>query len=188
MILNKELSVSRFGVGHESADAAPAVAACKALGNLVVLYEAEGRIGSGFYLYRLNFHGKPGSVIGTANASEEDAWLTAAVRLAYHKPGMLQMTSREFGRTYVSNAERRTRLEIRKIAGQFEVFHVECWYAEDKEPKDILQNPQDVVFATLAEAAGYVGQYIGDFEGAAIEDREAALEAHFERERESPSV
>jgi hypothetical protein len=188
MTLNKETAASRYGVGHETAIAVTAVDACKAGGTVAVRYEAKGHDGPGFYINRVRFDGSRGLEMGPVKATEEEAWLYAAVRLAYYKPGVLQMTSREFGPVYKSNVELRQRLEIRKISGKYEVFRFECQYQDGKEPRDINQSPQDVVFATLAEAAGYVGDYIADYEGAAADDREAALEAHFEREREDDSL
>lgn len=73
--------------------------------------------------------------------------------------------------------ERRLRLEIRKLHGQFEVFLVQRRYLRGEQPADVLQQQGDRPFATLADAAAYVGRYISDFNGASADDQASAMEA-----------
>lgn len=193
-------SVVGFATYHPAA-VASATQALKASGRVAVVFEAEAwrlcRMPEpGFACYHLRRDGSLGASLGTASDTEDDAWLMAAVRLAEYKPGAIVLTSREFGSSWTANVlcpdgslgmlEERNRLEIRKVMGRYEVFFLTKSYLKGREPKDFRQHPLYVFAPTLGEAADYVGRYIGDFEGAATDDREAALEAH--REEQLASV
>ena len=183
-----------YGNGYETTLAAKAIAAIKEAGRVAVSYHSTHGCGPGFYAHWVGGDGSLGRSIGTVSPTEAEAWLSVAIRLAEYKPGVLQMTSREFGTIWTANVlcqdgslgslQRRSRFEIRKLSGQYEVFLLDRNYLRGKEARDVRQDPQGDSFATLTEAAGYVGQYIADYEDAAADDREAAIEAQRERERE----
>ncbi len=153
----------------------------------------HGVDGPGFYAHWLRGDGSLGSDIGRVCATEAEAWLSVAIHLVEYRPGALQMTSREFGSTWTSNVqcldgslgslERRSRFEIRWVDGQYEAYLVDRRYLGNDTPRDVRQYIQGDPFTTLAEAAGFVGQYIADFEGAVADDRDAAVEAQRERDR-----
>lgn len=193
--MNQEIA-DRYIGRHDAAKVMKAIAACKATGQVEVRQCNSRGFGSGFYSNWVSrYEGRTGMTISGPSETEEMAWLEVVVKLAKYKPGTLQMTSREFGKTGTPNVqcadgslgflEIRSRMEIRKIAGQYEVFLMERRYLENEEPYDIRQHPQDGVFETLADAAGYVGKFISDYEGAAAEYHDEALEACRERERNS---
>jgi len=183
------------GLPKNSADA---ISSLKASGRVVVRPSTSPGAGAGFYARRLRENGTEGELL-TVSTTEDDAWLSAAVCLAEYRPGEVQMTSREFGSVWTANVlckdgslgslERRSRLEIRKSQGQYNVFVLERRYLRGEDPKDVRQRQEGGPFATLAEAAGYVGQYIGGYAEAAADDRAAAIEAQAESDRKysSPS-
>lgn len=186
---------SQYGIGYEATIAANAVVAVKEAGSVAVDYDATRWDGPGFCAHWVRKDGSRGLSLCIVGATEEEAWLLVAIALAGYKPGVLQMTSREFGSVWTVNVlcpdgslgsvERRSRLEIRKLGGQYEVFVVERRYMRGEDPRDVRQQPVGGPFLTVAEAAGFVDQYIGDYEGAAADDREAAIEAERERAREA---
>lgn len=185
------MTSKRYGVGHEATLAANAIATIKETGKVTVSGCSHG-LGPGFYAHWVRADGRLGMSFGAGSETESEAWLSAAITLAAYKPGALQMTSREFGLTRIANVqseagsleslELRRRLEIRKVGGLYEVFLVERRYLRGEEPRDVKQHPEGAPFATLQEAAGYVGRYIADYEGAAAEDRESAIEAQADPE------
>lgn len=189
--MNQEL-VDRYVSNH---DVQAAIAACKAAGQVVVSQGNSRGLGSGFYGSWTDEYGRPGLTICGPCATEDAAWTALVIQTAKFKPGVLQMTSRDFGHFRSANIlcadgtlgvlERRSRLEIRKISGQYEVFLMERRHLGKEEPYDIRQHPQGRAFKSLADAAGYVGDFISDYEGAAAEERADAIEAHRERERQS---
>jgi hypothetical protein len=182
---------------REATIAANAIAAMKEAGTVVVAHATTPGFGPGYgyYAHRLHQDGSLGLSIGDVCQTESEAWLSVAIALAVYKPGAVQMTSREFGSTWKANVvckdgslgmlERRSRLEIRRVSGQYAVFSVERCYLDGEEPRDVRQLQEGQAFATLPEAAGYVEQFIAGYEGAAADDHEAAVEAQHERDRET---
>lgn len=184
-----------YGSGRQAGRLAEAIAELKASGEVAVVRETRPGSGAGFCAYQVR-DGRRGMGIGpVVNATEEQAWLSAALYLARFKPGVVQMTSREFGAVSTPNvlrpdgnlgvSTRRSRLEIRQLDDQYHVFRVERRYLDGDEPKDVRQEPTEQTFATLAQAAGYVGQYIADYEGAAADHFYDAVEAQRHSDRES---
>lgn len=184
---------NHYGTGYEAAAAADAIAAVKETGRVAVAYDPTQWGGLGFYAYWVREDGSAGLSLCSEGSTEAATWLSVAIHVAAYKPGVLQMTSREFGSVWTANVlcqdgslgmlERRSRLEIRKLSGQYEVFLVERRYLRGEDPRDVHQSPQGEPFATVAEAAGFADNYIRDYEGAAADDLEAAIEAQRERER-----
>ena len=185
----------QYAIGYEATVAANAVAAIKEAGRVAVDYDATRWGGPGFCAHWVRDDGSRGLDLCIVGATEEEAWLLVAIALAGYKPGALQMTSREFGSVGTANVlcpdgslgflQRRSRLEIRKLSGQYEVFVVQRRYLRGEDPRDVRQEPVGGPFLTVAEAAGFVDEYIRDYEGAEADDREAAIEAQREREREA---
>lgn len=179
-----------------SRDEADAISRLKASGRVAVRLSTSPGFGAGFYAYRLRENGSEGEFLGTS-ATEDKAWLSAAIRLAEYKPGELQMTSREFGSVWTPNVlcndgslgmlERRTRLEIRKLQDEYAVFSINRRYLSGENPRDVYQRQEDDRFATLGQAADYVGRYIGDYAEAAADNRASAIEAQAESDAESAS-
>ncbi|HIH2744977.1 TPA: hypothetical protein ACYLN4_000646 [Burkholderia lata] len=183
-----------YGTRYEATVAATAIAAVKEAGRVAVAYDPTKWRGLGFYAYWVRDDGSAGLSLCSEGSTEEETWLSVAIHLAVYKPGVLQMTSREFGSILTANVlcqdgrlgilEQRSRMEIRKLGRQYEVFVVERRYLRGEDPRDVHQHPAGGPFVTVAEAAGFIDQYIGDYEGAAADDREAAIEAQRERERD----
>ncbi|MCA8198474.1 hypothetical protein [Burkholderia vietnamiensis] len=177
----------------EACRAARVIAALQATGKVTVRHSSSPGDDPGFYARHKRADGSEGMLI-SFSATEADAWLSAAIKLAQYKPGELQMTSREFGTTWTANVlckdgslgtlQKRSRLEIRKLGDQYEAFVLTRRYLRGEDPLDVRQQQQGGPFATLADAEGYVRQYIKDYEGAAADDHIAAVEAERERVRE----
>nr|BAO18895.1 hypothetical protein [Burkholderia sp. M701] len=183
-----------YGNGYEGAVAANAIAAVKEAGRVAVAYDPAQWGGLGFYAYWVREDGTAGLSLCSEGSTEAETWLSVAIHVAAYKPGVLQMTSREFGSVSTANVlcqdgslgvlQRRSRLEIRKLSGQYEVFLVERRYLRGDDPRDVHQHPEGGPFAAVADAAAFIDQYIGDYEGAAADDREAAIDAQRDRERD----
>ncbi|MEX3555318.1 MAG: hypothetical protein VB131_01385 [Burkholderia gladioli] len=182
--------------GGLSRDEADAISRLKASGRVAVRLSTSPGFGAGFDAYRLRENGSEGEILGSSS-TEAKAWLAAAIRLAEFKPGELQMTSREFGSVWTPNVvckdgslgmlERRTRLEIRKLQGEYAVFSINRRYLPGEDPCDVRQRQEDGRFVTLGQAADYVGRYIGDYAEAAADNRVSAIEAQAESDAESAS-
>ncbi|WP_206146782.1 hypothetical protein [Burkholderia sp. Tr-20390] len=179
-----------------SADEVDAISRLKASGGVAVRPSTSPGFGEGFDAYRLRENGSEAEILGSG-ATENEAWLSAAIRLAEYKPGVLQMTSREFGSVWTTNVlckdgslgilERRTRLEIRKLQDEYAVFSIYRRYLRGEDPCDVRQRQEDGRFVTLGQAADYVGRYIGDYAEAAADNRASAIEAQAESDAESAS-
>lgn len=180
--------------GYATAREDQAVAAVKASGEVAVRHDSTPGSGPGFYARRVRADGSEGLMLGV-DATEAGAWRKAAIELAVYRPGRVEMTSREFGSTWTANVvcqdgrlgmlERRNRLEIRALDGQYAVFVLTRRYLGDEPPEDIYQRQDGGQHATLADAAGYISRYIADYEGARAEDHAAAVEAQAEQQRET---
>lgn len=143
--------------------------------------------GFGFYAHRVRDIGSFGLTIAGPCATESDAWALAAFRLARIKVGGLVLTSREFGSRWQANTLRldgslgvlewRSRLEIRWLGSAYIVVSVDRRYLEGEVPRDVEQRVVATKLSTVSSAAEFVVRYIADFEGAAADDRDAALES-----------
>ncbi|MFY4257894.1 hypothetical protein ACOTCG_09870 [Achromobacter xylosoxidans] len=143
--------------------------------------------GFGFYAHRVRNNGSVGLAITGACATESGAWVLAAFRLARIKLGGLILTSREFGSRWQANTLRldgslgvlewRSRLEIRWLGSAYIVVSVDRRYLEGEVPRDVEQRVVATELSTVSSAAEFVVRYIADFEGAAADDRDAALES-----------
>lgn len=143
--------------------------------------------GFGFYAHRLSDSGSVGLAITGPCATENGAWALAAFRLARIRLGGLVLTSREFGSRWQANTLRldgslgvlewRSRLEIRWLRSAYIVVSVDRRYLEGEVPRDVEQRVVSEELSTVSSAAEFVVRYIADFEGAAADDRDAALEA-----------
>lgn len=143
--------------------------------------------GFGFYAHRVRDSGSLGLAITGPCATENGAWVLAAFRLARIKLGGLILTSREFGSRWQANTLRldgslgvlewRSRLEIRWLGSAYIVVSVDRRYLEGEVPRDVEQRVVATELSTVSSAAEFVVRYIADFEGAAADDRDAALES-----------
>lgn len=143
--------------------------------------------GFGFYAHRVRDSGSLGLAIAGPCATENGAWVLAAFRLARIKLGGLILTSREFGSRWQANTLRldgslgvlewRSRLEIRWLGSAYIVVSVDRRYFEGEVPRDVEQRVVATELSTVSSAAEFVVRYIADFEGAAADDRDAALES-----------
>lgn len=181
--------------GYATTREEQAVAAVKASGRVAVRHDSTPGSGPGFYARRLRPDGSEGRSLGGVDTTEAGAWRKAAIALAIYRPGRVEMTSREFGSTWTANVvgqdgrlgtlERRSRLEIRALDGQYAVFVLQRDYLRDEPPEDVSQRQDGGLHATLADAAGYISRYIADYEGVVAEDHAAAVEAQAEQQREA---
>jgi hypothetical protein len=114
--------------------------------------------------------------------SEREAWAVLLERMCLTTPGALVMLSGEFASVWTGKNERRSRLEIRRIAGAFQILKVERTYPVPGDPpRDIAQSRVwadcgVTVFEDIGAAANFVYRYIGAYRGAAADDRATALE------------
>jgi hypothetical protein len=164
----------------------------KVSGKLIVLSKTP--TGGDFSCHRLRDNGTIGLSLAISCATEQDAWIMAAISLCKIHPGMVIMTSREFGSVWTANVlcpdgslgmlEKRNRFEIRKMNSGFHIFHMTKRYLPGCDPEDSSQNYFGEIFSTIGQAADYIGRYISDYERAESEYRAEALEWQREQERD----
>lgn len=129
-------------------------------------------------------------VVGpSAVASKEEAWARLLEAMCLTSPGHLILSSCEFGSVYLGEAERRSRLEIRKIADEYQVLHVERVYPSKKAPYDVSQmrlgyGKEVYSFKDVGAAANHVNQYVFGYCNAEKEALEDALEHQSEEDLE----
>ena len=138
-------------------------------------------------------------VVPSAKATEDEVWALLLERMCLTSPGRLAMTSCEYGAVHSVNvlgkdgklgvSERRSRLEIRRVDGAFQILHVERVYPPAQEaPYDIRQYRESygneiTVFKDIGSAAVYVSNSINDYAQAASEFVADALEHQAEELR-----
>lgn len=165
-------------MNYEEMSMAEAIAALKEAGDITVAYLTHAPE-YGFYACSLCRDGSLGHPMGDAHETESEAWLSAAFRFAAYKPGVLQMTSREYGAASRGSAYR---MEIRRMHGQYHVFTVKSGCQHGEEPKDMWQSQDEGAFATLGQAADHVERCIAEFEGLNAEYLADAAAAQRERD------
>ena len=160
------------------------VAAAQRSGKACVEYTATPGLPPGYNCYALTEDGSRSHCIAAGLESENAAWMAAAMHFAYLRTGELVMVSREFGPLYhaalldadgsMGMLARRHRLEVRRVDGVYEVFHVVRAPNEEGRLLDAKQTSLGIRAAELGQVLPQVARFIDEYEGVALDDWRAA--------------
>lgn len=149
-----------------------AVAMAKAMGVVMTRQPVgNGQDGTALYAIGLPALG-PNGVMGPFG-DEDTLWFRVCVHLVLFRPGVVVLTTREFGsiarQEVLPNGlqvlvEHRSRLEVRQAGLGFDVYWLKRRYQIGQVDQDVMQQMVSQTLETIGSAADFAWQFIGSYE------------------------